>query len=60
MDREVQKRIQENKRQVRVEKMNLVITKEVVELLKIAAVKDWGEGTTVEVKIKNGVMEEIL
>ncbi len=60
MDREVEKRIQENKREVRVEKMNLQITRAVAELLKIAAEKDWGIGTTVEIKIKNGVMEETL
>lgn len=60
MDTGTEKRIQENRRQVRVEKMNLEITKSIVELLKIAAVKDWGDGTTVEVKIKNGTMEEVL
>lgn len=40
--------------------MNLTITKEATELLRVAAKHEWGMETTVEIKIKNGEMEEVL
>lgn len=58
MDRSFEKRIQENKREIRVECMNLVLTKELAECLRLAAVREWGPMTIVSIKVTCEQMEE--
>lgn len=55
-----EEKIQELKRNSLKEDINLVLTREIAELLRISAIKAWGPETLVSVIVKNGDMEEWL
>ena len=61
MDRqEAEKRIQEVKRENTMKKITLYLTKAVAELLRAAAISEWGDGTMVTITVFKDGMEESL
>ncbi len=60
MDPSHQEKIQELKREAVREDINLVVSRAVADLLRAAAVREWGEGATVTIVVKQGDMEEAI